>query len=436
MAVLPSCPWNAPNITADFDTIDFFTDPALVSNPYPYFDYLRAKGPVARVPHHGVVAVTGYDEAIAVYRDSETFSNCIAVGGPFPPLPFEPSGDDISDLIEQHRTKMPMHEHMVTMDPPEHTRARSLLTRLLTPARLKENQDFLWSLADQQLDEFIERGECEFLGEYSKPYSMLAIANLLGVPEADHKEFRRVLANSHTVGNLDHDPAAINPLDFLDEKFSCYIEERRREPRDDVLSDLASALYPDGSTPDVIDVVRTATFLFGAGQETTAKLLGAALRILGDRPDIQRTLRDDRSLIPVFIEETLRMESPVKTDFRLARRSTCIGGVDIPAGTMVMVSPGAVNRDPNHFEDPHEFRLDRANVREQIAFARGAHTCPGAPLARVEARVSLERILDLMADIRVDEARHGPLNDRRYSYEQTYILRGLTELHIKFTPIS
>jgi cytochrome P450 len=181
-------------------------------------------------------------------------------------------------------------------------------------------------------------------------------------------------------------------------------------------------------------VVRTATFLFGAGQETTAKLLGAALQILCDRPDLQQALRDDRSLIPAFIEETLRMESPVKSAFRLARKSTCLAGVDIPAGTTVMVSPGAVNRDPNRFEDPHEFRLDRANVREQIAFSRGVHTCPGAPLARVEGRVSLERLLDRMADIRVNEAKHGPAGNRSYSYAPTYILRGLTELHIQFRP--
>jgi cytochrome P450 len=419
----------------DFDGIDFFTDPSLVPDPQPYFDYLREKGPVVRESHHGVVAITGYDEAMTLYKDGDSFSSCIAVGGPFPPLPFEPSGDDISDLIAQHRDRLPLHEHMVTMDPPDHTRARSILSRLLTPARLKESQDFLRRLADQQLDEFVGGGECEFLDAYSKPYSLLAVANLLGVPEADHKEFRAVLGNSHTVGNLDHDPAAINPLDFLDEKFTFYIEDRRREPRGDVLSDLAAAKYPDGSTPEVVEVVRTATFLFGAGQETTAKLLGAALQILCDRPDLQQALRDNRSLIPAFVEETLRMESPVKTTYRLASKSTCVGGVDIPAGTTVMIAPGAINRDPHRFEDPHEFRLDRRNVREHIAFARGVHTCPGAPLARVEGKASLERILDRMADIRADEGKHGSVDNRQYDYARTYILRGLTELHIRFTPI-
>jgi cytochrome P450 len=420
----------------DFEAIDFFTDPSLAADPQPYFDYLRGRGPVVTEPHHGVVAVTGYAEAMALYKDVDSYSSCIAVGGPFPPLPFEPSGDDITDLIQQHRTQMPLHEHMVTMDPPNHTQARSVLSRLLTPARLKDNQEFLWQLADQQLDEFVGRGECEFLEAYSKPYALLAVANLLGVPEADHKEFRAALADSHTAGNLEHDPAAINPLEFLDEKFSSYIEDRRREPRGDVLTDLAGARYPDGSVPAVVEVVRAATFLFGAGQETTAKLLGAALRILCDRPDLQQALRDDRALIPSFIEETLRMESPVKTTFRLARKSTRVGELDIPAGTTVMVCPGAINRDPERFTDPHEFRLDRGNVREHIAFARGVHSCPGAPLARVEGRVSLERILDRMGDIRAAEAEHGPVDNRRYSYAPTYILRGLNELHLQFTPIT
>lgn len=156
--------------------------------------------------------------------------------------------------------------------------------------------------------------------------------------------------------------------------------------------------------------------------------------MLVERPDIQERLREDRSLIPSFIEESLRLESPVKSDSRLARRSTTVAGVDIPAGTVVVVLPGAVNRDPRRFDNPHEFRLDRKNVREHMAFARGVHSCPGAPLARVEGRVSIERILDRMADIAVDEARHGPAGDRRYRYEPTYILRGLTELHLTFTP--
>jgi cytochrome P450 len=351
-------------------------------------------------------------------------------------LPFEVDCDDLSSLIDAHRDQFPMFEHMVTMDPPDHTRARSILSRLLTPSRLKENEEFMWRLADRQLEEFLDNGECEFIAEYSKPFATLVIADLLGVPEEDHKQFRHVLGADRPgarVGALDHESVGVNPLEWLDEKFCAYIEGRRSAPRDDVLTSLATAKYPDGSTPEVIEVSRSATFLFAAGQETTAKLLSAALQALGDRPDIQQKLRDDRSLIPNFIEESLRMESPVKSDSRLARRATTVGGVDIPAGTIVMVLPGAANRDPRRFENPHEFQLDRKNVREHMAFARGVHSCPGAPLARVEGRVSIERILDRMSEINISETKHGPARERRYTYEPTYILRGLSELHLTFT---
>ena len=127
------------------------------------------------------------------------------------------------------------------------------------------------------------------------------------------------------------------------------------------------------------------------------------------------------------------MDSPVKSDCRLARKAATIGGVDIAPGTVVMLLPGAANRDPRRFENPHEFDLRRKNVREHMAFARGVHSCPGGPLARVEGRVSIERILDRMSHIAIDEAQHGPAAERRYNYEPTYILRGLSQLHLTFT---
>jgi cytochrome P450 len=426
-------------MTADFDTVDYFTDQSLVPDPHPYFDHLRSKCPVVREPNYGVLAITGYDEANTVLKDTDTFSSCIAVGGPFPPLPFTPEGDDITDLIATHRSQLPLFEHMVTMDPPDHTNARSLLNRLLTPSRLKENEDFMWRLADECLDDFIANGKCEFLSAYAKPFSLLVIADLLGVPHEDHDEFRAVLGAPRPgsqVGSLDGEIVALNPLEWLDEKFISYLEERRKTPKDDVLTALATAKYPDGSTPEVIDVVRSATFLFAAGQETTTKLLSASIKVLGDRPDIQAALRKDRSRIPIFVEEALRMDAPVKSQFRLAKKHTEVGDTEVPAGTILMVCPGAVNRDPVRFENPHEFSLDRKNVREHIAFGRGVHSCPGGPLARVEGRVSMERILDRMADITIDEEKHGPAGARSYNYEPTFILRGLTEINIEFTPVT
>lgn len=424
-------------MTADFDTVDYFTDQSLVPDPHPYFDHLRSKCPVVREPNYGVLAITGYDEANTVLKDTDIFSSCIAVAGPFPPLPFTPEGDDITQQITDHRSLMPMFEHMVTMDPPDHTNARSLLNRLLTPKRLKENEEFMWRLADECLDDFVARGQCEFLSAYAKPFSLLVIANLLGVPSEDYDEFRAVLGSPRPgaqVGSLDGELVGLNPLEWLDDKFVGYLEDRRQTPRDDVLTALATAKYPDGSTPPVLEVARSATFLFAAGQETTTKLLSASIKVLGDRPDIQAALREDRSRISIFVEEALRMDAPVKSQFRLAKKNTHLGDTDVPAGTMLMVCPGAVNRDPERFENPHEFSLDRKNVREHIAFGRGVHSCPGGPLARIEGRVSMERILDRMADITIDEDKHGSADDRRYNYEPTFILRGLTEINIRFTP--
>ncbi|WP_373693466.1 cytochrome P450 [[Mycobacterium] burgundiense] len=426
---------------ADFDNLDYFTDPSLVPDPYPYYDHQRSKCPVLPTSNYGVVAVTGHEEASVVYKDAELYSSCIAVGGPFPPLPFTPEGSDISEQIEAHRAELPMSDHMVTMDPPQHSRARSLLNRLLTPKRLKENEEFMWRLADQQLDEIIgdQTGtvKCEFLAEYAKPFSLLVIADLLGVPEEDHDEFREMLGAPRpgaNVGSLEGEVLDHNPLQWLEDKFCAYLEERRAAPQDDILTGLATAKYPEGDTPEIIDVVKSATFLFAAGQETTTKLLSAAMRLMTERPDIVERLRKDRSRIPNFVEEMLRMESPVKSAFRLVKKDTTLGDVELSAGTVVMVNPGAINRDPRRFDDPHEFNFDRPNVREHLAFGRGAHSCPGGPLARVEGRVSIERLLDRMADLRLDEDKHGPEGDRRFNYEPTFILRGLTEINIEFTP--
>ncbi|HUI49794.1 MAG TPA: cytochrome P450 [Acidimicrobiia bacterium] len=422
---------------SDFDSVDYFRTRSLYQNPYPYYEYLRAHGPVWREPHWGVVMITGFEEAMEVYNDAATFSSCNTVSGPFVKFPAELEGDDISAIIELHRDELPFSDQLPSFDPPKHTAHRGLLLRLITPKRLKENEEFMWQLADHQIDEFVARGECEFVHEYANPFTLLVIADLLGVPEADHEAFREELQGHRRPTRKSNDGAlAHKPLEFLYERFTAYIEELRREPRDDVMSGLTTATFPDGSTPDVHDVALIAANLFSAGGETTARLLGSAVQRLGEDPDLQRLLRNERHRIPDFIEEMLRLESPIQGEFRLARVRTTVGGVDIPAGTTVMVHNGAANRDPRHFEAPAELRLDRTDGRHHLGFGFGIHTCVGAPLARAEARVSLERIFDRMADIGISEREHGPAGARRYEYSPIYMLRGLDRLHIEYTPVA
>lgn len=420
-----------------YETVNFFTDPGLVEDPYPYYEYLRAQGPVCPVAGSGVVAVTGYDELVSVYRDSDTFSAINSSSGPFP-LPFDPVGDDISELIDTHRAQFPMNEHLVSFDPPTHTAHRALLAGLFTPKRLKENEEFMWDVADRLIDDFIADGHVEFVASYGQPFPLLVIADLLGVPKHDHAMFRALLAGTGPTqeqpwaktsndGSLD-----LNPLAYLDNWFTAYISERRQTPTPDILTELATQRFPDGALPEVVEVVRVATFLFIAGHETTARLLTSALQVLAEKPELQNRLRANRQLIPNFVEEMLRIESPIKSDFRLARKKTELAGVDIPAGTKIMLLPGAANRDPEHFECPSQLRVERSNARQNVAFARGAHSCPGGPLARIEARVTIERILDRLSDIRLDETYHGPPESRRFDYVPLWILRGLSELHLDF----
>ena len=422
----------------DYEALDFFRDDDLLVDPYPYFEAIRSHGPAWREPHHDVVMITGYEEAMAVYSDAKTYSSCTAVTGPFPGFPVPLEGDDISELIEQHRDELPMNDQLPTLDPPVHTDHRSLLLRLITPKRLSSNEEFMWRLADRQLDTFFGRGECEFISEFASPFAMLVIADLLGVPEEDHKAFEEALlrgtTDHGTIGGLGEDTIALSPLEYLYQQFTSYVEECRHAPRQDVLTGLATATFPDGSVPEVIDVVRVASNLFAAGQETTVRLLSSALMLIAEDRGLQQLLREERHRIPNFIEETLRMESPVKGDFRLSRVPTKIGDMEIPAGTTVMLVNAAANRDPRRFEDPATFDIARENARHHMAFGRGIHTCPGAPLARTEARVSLERILDRTSDIRISEEHHGPAGSRRYHYVPTFILRGLTRLYLEFKP--
>jgi cytochrome P450 len=309
--------------------------------------------------------------------------------------------------------------------------------RLITPKRLNENQEFMWRLADRQIDEFHPRGACEFVNDYANPFVLLVVADLLGVPESDHETFRRELQGEQrpTKSRKPGEGVAHKPLEVLYDRFTAYIDDRRREPRNDVMTEMAMATFPDGSLPEVREVMLIAANLFSAGGETTARLLGTMLRMVGDDLELQQRLRDDRTLIPAFVEEAVRLESPLQGEFRLSRVPTRVGDLDIPAGTTVMLHNGAANRDPRVFEDPAEIRLDRANGRHHLGFGFGIHTCVGAPLARAEARISLERIFDRMADITISEAEHGPPGARRYQYPAMYLLRGPERLHLEFTPV-
>jgi cytochrome P450 len=405
---------------------DFFTDPGILQDPTPYYVALRERGPVWREPHRGAFMLSGIDEILEVYADHERFSAIVGPLGPLVKLPEPAAGESLAEVIERRRGEIPMSDTLMTFDPPRHTRHRALMGKLFTPNRLKENEEFMWTLADGLIDEFADRGEMEFCSAFARPFTLLVIADLLGVPHEDFKTFRGWLGGAggnvgDPKGRIGGDQVFAN----LHPYFTRYIEERRASSRDDAMSRLASVRFPDGELPPVMDVVRLATILFAAGQETTARLISAGMRFLAEQPALVEDLRRDPEAIPNFVEECLRLESPIKGSFRLAMRDTRVGGVAIPAGSMVMAMVGAANRDPRVFEDPDRFDARRSNARRNIAFGYGEHFCPGASLARAEARITFDRLLARLDDLSL-------VDPSRLSYAPTFIIRGLNNLPLRF----
>ncbi|MCB2079396.1 MAG: cytochrome P450 [Novosphingobium sp.] len=416
-----------------FEEIDFFTNIEVTQNLPGYLAALRSQSPVHSEPFHGVYMVTGMAEAMEIFQQqADAFSSAIAVTGPLPPLPFAP-GEDIRTQIAEHRKEMPWTDHLATHDGSEHALKRAMMSQLLTHKRLKANEEYVHGLVEHLVDSLIDRGECEITEGLAHALSTLVIADLLGVPEEDRQSLLESMGPDPT--QMDGDQGfkmGSDPLVHLHDRFRGYLEERLRNPGDDMLTGLAQARFRDGTDPGLEAKARLACFLFGAGQDTSARLLAFSFRVLGEFPDVQAKLRSEPERIPEFVEEVLRFEPPVKTLSRLALRDVEVGGVTIPKGSVVTICTGGVNRDPRHFDHPDTFDYDRPNVRDHVSFSRGSHGCLGAPLARMEVRVALERFLEKTSAIRISEAHHGPAGARRYSYEPTYLLHGLQALHVEW----
>ncbi len=414
---------------------DFYTDLNIIADPRGYFDAMRSQCPVMKEPWHGSMMVTGYDAVLEVLNTrDDTYSSIGSVVGPIHPLPFAPEGDDIRDQFEEHRHEMPWSDHLVCFDGQKHSENRMLLTDLLTYKRLRQNEDYLKGLADRLIDGFIGKGRCNVVPDYAHATTTYAISDLLGIPEAHRAELLELIgAVPSQVDGDAVEKVGPDPLIFLKERFEQYIAERLESPGTDLMSELAASRYRDGGEPDPDMLARLARFLFGAGQDTTSRLIAMAILILGDDPALQQRLRGDPGQIGNFIEEVLRFDGPVKMGYRTALVSTEVCGVDVPAGTVLALSLTGANMDPAHFENPHDFDIDRPGVRDHMAFSRGVHACPGAPLARMETRIALERILARTAQIRISEEHHGPPDARRYRFEPTYSFRSLADLHVEFT---
>ncbi|MFV8816826.1 cytochrome P450 [Haliea sp. E17] len=413
---------------------DYFTDPTVLLDPYGYFEEMRPRGPICRLETHDCLLLTGFDECVDVLRNPIDFSSLNSLASSAFPLPFTPEGSDISAQLETHRDKYVGGDLVVTFDDERHTNVRALMSRMFTPSRLKANEAFMQEYAGELVRKAVAEGSCDLVGQIATPYVTMVIADLLGVPPEDRSKFEEKIAAGQTVGSIENPdaPTDTSALEFMGVFFYQYLQERMANPGTDLLSELATLPYPDGSKPDIIELVSLAVFMFAAGQDTSAKLLGNAMRYIVDVPGLQQQLREDRTLIPWMLEEVLRLEGSSKATHRVARRDTRIGDREIPAGTQVIVALAAANRDPRRWgEDANEFRLKRPGIKQHIAFGRGSHTCAGAPLARAEVSAILNQFFDQTSEIRISGEHHGEPGARQYDFEPSFIIRGLANLHLE-----
>jgi cytochrome P450 len=355
-------------------------------------------------------AVSRHADVTQVLRHPEIFSSR-AMGGPGA----RPPGGEAA----------PTDGSLIGLDPPEHTDHRAIVNRGFTPRRIAEIEPRIRKLAEELAAGFEARGECDLVEAFSNPLPVAVIAELLGLDPARRDDFKR-WSTALIIGSTQ---GGAGPRFELFREFRQYMagvaEERRRDPGEDLISLLVHAQEEEGVL-EPEQVVGFASLLLAAGSETTSNLIGNALLALHEDPEQAALLREDPGRIPQLLEEALRYDSPVQMLMRISDCATELAGVSIPQGAMVFVLLGAANRDGAVFDEPDRFDIER-NAAGHLAFGLGNHFCLGASLARLEARIALETLLERCPDWRITAPgrieRHG-----------SFLVRGPVQLPIAFTP--
>jgi cytochrome P450 len=363
--------------------------PDFLDDPYPTYRALRECDPVHRMPD-GSYFLTRYDDCLAVYRDTETWSSDKK-------LDFRPNFSD-SLLYEHHTTSL------VFNDPPYHTRVRKLLAPAFTPRALRELQSRIEALVDRLLAAAAERGEIDLIADFAAAIPIQLIGDMLGIPQGEREPLRgwslAILGALEPVLGREQFDTGVKAVaefkDYLDDTITRRMRSEESDPAE-ILSKLIAgtdlgAADANGERLSKLELIHNCIFLLNAGHETTSNLIGNGVDLLIRHPDVMSDLRRHPDAIETAVEEFLRMESSNQLGNRRAVKNTALGSVAIAAGTYVHIGIGAANRDPAQFQNPDRLDIRRAPNRH-LAFGTGIHACAGMSLARMEAQVAIGRLL-------------------------------------------
>jgi cytochrome P450 len=411
----------------DLDHIDLM-DPAVQENWFAHYRVLREQAPVWHVPATGEYFLSRYEDVIYVLRHPEVFPHT-STSSEFRLL----QTDAANRYYEEHGWP---RKQTLGIDPPVHRDYRVLVDPWFNGAGAEQARPVIERLAASLMDEWIDAGEVEIVSQFAMPLPVMVITTVLGFPLEDIDRLKRwseawVLPFSRGLSAEQEMYVAEQGVEFQQYIWR-HLEEKRRVPTDDVLSHLAQARFSDEGVERPLtdgEIINLIDHLFIGGNETTTFAITSGLWLLTSHPEIEQRLRDEPDLIPTFVDEALRLESPTQGLWRGVARDVEVGGVPIPKGATVHIRYGAANRDPEMFVDPDEIELSRRNAGRHLAFGAGEHRCPGEGLSKLEQRIAVELFLSRMGNLRFTEGR----ND--FTHLRGFWLRALKDLHVSFDPI-
>ena len=385
----------------------------MMADPYPAYRAMRERGRVQRTSA-GHWLATGYDEVSRLLTD-QRFGEAAGRGGRIRLSRATREGPQ--QLLGRVDT-------MLSQDPPEHTRLRRLVSKAFTPRSVQKMRPRIQEIVNELLEKIDGRDEFDLVSELAWPLPVIVIAEMLGIPREDRERFKRW--SDAMVATLGGDYSALAEArrsnEELVEYVSRVIAERRKEPRDDLISRLVAA-EERGQTLSEDEMLGTVALLLVAGNETTTHLISNGMLVLLRHKDQLARLRDDPSLLPSAVDELLRYTGPVHTTRRVARTDVSLGGAEIKHGEVVIGLLAAANRDPDKYADPDSLDVAR-NPTDHVAFGDGIHFCLGAALARLEGQITIGTLLQRFPNLR--------LLDDEPEWGGTFAIRGVTSLRLAF----